>query len=613
MKKTKISMPYKKGGSSYGIIPGNGNPKADDKQMLAKEGHVVPAENTPVAMNLVSMMGYDPMKNVAMEQTGGIPINISSGEYFMNKEQVAKLKQEGINPEMLSPNSPYNEGEESNINMDKGGKVKFTMPTQQNQNNNQQPSHGSYAKGGPNKDEKSSEGNRINTKVADPNKLNSAGTMGNSGVMTGGSSEQDVINAGFRNTQEFRDFYTTNVDKTYDFRNNNWGPQHQKAFVETSAFLAQNPELRPGQVDQQFAKKQFNTNVSLPNELASLPVPGAQDNSIANTTYPDPQQPGLMDLSGTDVPWTKKSNEELGINNFGPENYVGNGTSQVGDSNQKLYADLINKSKNLTDLETAANIGMGLWNLSRERQPLNKPGLAPVREITRDYEGMKNELKQDIAKQTASNAYTLRNLGNTNALVGLDANAKASTLEGNQNIWDLQQQDTMMNVNASNQNQANYTNQMYDWGLREADAASKFQQAKGANIAQNVNQIFTVQDAGLNKEAQLRTFGNEYDMSQADSKYDSVMGGISKDPKFLSEVQKKHGLPQTGYISRMDYRNNKQLQADIDAFNSKSYTGKSMASGGGIKLPSDLHAEKSLKDLVRSNFTGNSLLSLGQS
>jgi len=609
MKKAKVSLPYKQGGSSYGIVPGQGHPKADDKQMLAKEGHVVPAENTPVAMSLVSMMGYDPMQNVSMQQGGGTPINISSGEYFLNKEQVAKLKAQGINPEMLSPNSPYNEG--NGTDLSKGGKVRFTMPTQEDQNNNQQSSHGAYADGGTTDDEKSSEGQRIITKNADPNKLNSAGTMGNSGVMTGNSSEQDVINAGFRNADEFRNFYKTNIDKNYDFRNNNWGPQHQKAFVETSAFLAQNPDLRPGGVEEKFAKKQFNTGVKLPDQLASLPVPGAQDNSIVNTTYPDPQKPGLIDLEGTDVPWVKKSNEELGVNNSSPENYVGNGTNQTGDANQQLYNDLINKSKNLTDLETIANVGMGLWNLSRERQPLNKPGLAPVREITRDYEGMKNELKQNLAKQTASNAYTLRNLGNTNAMAAVDANEKSALLEGTGNIWDLQQQDTMMNVNARNQNMANYTQQMYDWGLREADAASKFQQAKGANIAQNVNQIFTTQDAGLNKEAQLRTFQNEYNMNEADSAYDTEMAKVASDPKFLGDLQKKYGF-STPYIPRMTWRNNANLQADIKNYK-KQTTGTSMNSGGKVTLPPDLAAEKSIKDLTRTNFSGNSLLSLGQS
>jgi len=48
---------YGAGGKSYGMVPGNGNPKADDKVMMAKEGHVVPAEYAHIAMKLVKMMG----------------------------------------------------------------------------------------------------------------------------------------------------------------------------------------------------------------------------------------------------------------------------------------------------------------------------------------------------------------------------------------------------------------------------------------------------------------------------------------------------------------------------------------------------------------------------
>ena len=45
---------------SYGVVPGNGNPKADDKQMNAGPGHVVPHENVESVKKIVAALGYDP-------------------------------------------------------------------------------------------------------------------------------------------------------------------------------------------------------------------------------------------------------------------------------------------------------------------------------------------------------------------------------------------------------------------------------------------------------------------------------------------------------------------------------------------------------------------------
>jgi hypothetical protein len=96
----------------YGTVPGNGSPTADDKTMRIGRTHIVSAENAHIARRLLDVMGYDSNRKVSMNQGGadGREINISSKEVVLNEEQLKRLQNEfGIDPEMLSPNSPYNE------------------------------------------------------------------------------------------------------------------------------------------------------------------------------------------------------------------------------------------------------------------------------------------------------------------------------------------------------------------------------------------------------------------------------------------------------------------------------------------------------------------------
>jgi hypothetical protein len=244
---------YNKGGKSYGLVPGKGHPKSDDLDMRVKPGHVVPAEHAKEAMNLVAMMGYDPNVHVQMNQGGGLPIKISSGEYFLNEEQVSKMKKIGLNPELLSPNSPYNTtvNNTSMQKMNLGGRVKLTMPSQEDENNNQDGFQ--YYNGGDTNKEKEKgtyEAPGVNTPMQNKNQLNAKGWRGNEGYAANNATEQDVYNLGFRNLDEFRNFYTTNIDKNYDFRNNQFGPQHKNAYIQTQAWLAQNPDFYPGQITE---------------------------------------------------------------------------------------------------------------------------------------------------------------------------------------------------------------------------------------------------------------------------------------------------------------------------------------------------------------------------
>lgn len=109
------------GDDDYGVIPGNGNPKADDKKMNAENGaFVVPNENVDIAKGILSLMGYNPQKkmptmNPAQESNNpGSPINISSKEMYLSPEMKEKMQLfSGMDnrqfEKTLSPDSQHNQ------------------------------------------------------------------------------------------------------------------------------------------------------------------------------------------------------------------------------------------------------------------------------------------------------------------------------------------------------------------------------------------------------------------------------------------------------------------------------------------------------------------------
>lgn len=135
----------------YGTIPGKGSPTADDKKLNVGSGWVVPKKMAAYAKSLLNLMGYNPNKKKNMSSSGsGENINISSGEVFLNDDQVKEIEQMGIDPRSLSPGSPHNEKYiPMGANAKKGGKTKSLFPSLFNQNNNLNGHSNSYAPGGP--------------------------------------------------------------------------------------------------------------------------------------------------------------------------------------------------------------------------------------------------------------------------------------------------------------------------------------------------------------------------------------------------------------------------------------------------------------------------------
>jgi hypothetical protein len=102
----------------YGTIPGNGNPTADDKNLLAEDGaFIVPANRVPLAQQMLMESGYDPYQELETmtpgAKQGGTPIRISSKEMYLSPDVKQDLQLDmGMTEhdweKTLSPNSPHN-------------------------------------------------------------------------------------------------------------------------------------------------------------------------------------------------------------------------------------------------------------------------------------------------------------------------------------------------------------------------------------------------------------------------------------------------------------------------------------------------------------------------
>lgn len=534
-----------KGGKSYGEIPGNGHPKADDKIMNAGVGHVVPFENVPLAKKMVASLGYDPNVKVNMNQGGGSGANIriSSGEYFLNQDQVEDLKKNGIDPEILSPNSPYNQnvGPSSlrtpNMFADGGGTLYELMMN----NNNQYSGSASNAyQDGGGVDYSSINQDQFNNAMAQ--KL--YGTDYSSvqpGVMdailqkewpnfqAGKSTYQflaNEINPDLANTQAPEngtqapaesEYVRPDLSKyPYSMRNEDgikyFDDKGNMAFYEgPNGEILDYTTMTPEDYAQQGASPEIDVN-NLPDNVSVTPRMA--------TKKPEPILFNGMsnELVRNDVP-AQQAN--LVDNTQAPSNETSD--KPAGKSPEEQYLeDLTNKNKQLADKEVLANSGMFGYNLGRGRQSMDKPNMVQVREMTRDYQGMKNQATSDMERAERRNAYMLRNLGAVDKLPGVYANTSQGVGQISQSLWDMQQQDSMANINASNQAKANYENAMNQWRANEANAANQFQMMKGKAMSDNVAQIFDVRERELQNEASLKGFDKNNQMDDLDRTYNSL-------------------------------------------------------------------------------------------
>jgi len=511
------------GGASYGVVPGNGNPRADDKSMNVGPGHVVPAQNTHLAKKVVKKLGYDPNVKVDMNQGNGMgaDIKISSKEYFLNDEQVSRMKNElGLDPEILSPNSDYNQRvqggstqEASDMIQQKlksGGGIYGMMNKNQLQinNNNQYPSYqdaGSTNQFQPYErpdlssypyqntvDYGEDAGGTVNQWIDNMGRVVYTEGMGDTRVDYTGASPEDweyFTSEGYSPEYDAEGMKGLSANPDY-VSGSRVGPDGTTEFDPVTV----SGKRRPGSgLMPTLPLKQLDTGITPLEERSPLGLDGRPIEGPAGGPTPDP---GATNPKGT--PDERLTPEEQNIK------------------------DLREKNAENARGEKLANIGMGLWNMSRSPEHLPDPTIAPMREVVRDYEGMKLQAKKDIESSTRGNMKKMRELGLTNQMVGADANTKQMTMKANSQIWDMMNRDQMYNAAADNQRQADYYNKAYKHGLLRAQHRGNFAREKGKNISDNVAQYFDVQENEFQNDAKLAGYETNQQMDRLDSEYNQL-------------------------------------------------------------------------------------------
>lgn len=652
----------KKGGASYGVVPGNGNPKADDKMMIAGAGHVIPAENAHIAKKIVSALGYDPNVNVDMNQGAkssgpSVAIKISSKEYFMNDDQVNEMKEKiGIDPEMLSPNSDYNQRVDGGttkqvenmvdsklFGMMGGGKTLAyqnggPMPAmdgpsdpgdpglQKSQFGYRAPLDGSTMRS--NKQEgvallknkygdknwfaeqynktrelmedsyrefpyhSDAEGNRIEKNI-DPdvafqgqnlyvsmhdsavrarmlNRQNRQQGLGYQKIQRdafydptglkqpkvaafqdGGGIDDELLTNGY--PAEFRDALHRSVYG--DVANNEsrkWVAN--KSMEEWPKYLAGNSQYQYLQIDPNVMSKWQQPAQPAQEEIPTLtPKPAFSNTGVPSLNIPSSgnfaqtnsmtQPSSEFSVDGSESPEVKRVRDlmDQGMSAEQAQQAAKTTPDDPISPEDKYLQDLTKKSQELEDQEVKANMAMGLWNMSRERQPMPEPVYMSPSLIRRDYESMKTDMTSDIERAERRGMNQAKQLGmGATAAVGMVANSQEAIRKGKRSIWDMQQQDIAHNVGVENQSKASYQNMKLQRDMADSQAAQDFSQRKGQAMADNVREIFGAKEAGLYRTGELEGIAVNRSMDQLDKDYNL----LNKEKMLQNNV---------GYISRDKY------------------------------------------------------------
>ena len=523
----------KSGGNSYGVVPGNGGPRADDKNMNAGPGHVVPAHNTHIAKKVVKALGYEPDVKVDMNQgkkfhgeNQSVPIKISSKEYFLNDEQVARMKSElNIDPETLSPDSDYNQRVDGGTTKQVNNMVdkKIGLYGLMNNNNNQYPAYqnggGTGAHGGyPMEFMKALHQETYGDLSPTQETLRGANRMAQKewpGYLSGtggyGHVEMspDVMSQWNRETGNPVGYEPPAPMTNIEQANVGHYGQDNMGDIDWASIPAFENQAYRTSVESQLNSGNWGLDASDPNNpmtyrLGSEYDPNAPAPSLPTLPAQQIPNPGAsienrvpLDMEGNPIN-TMETAEGINLpSGANPEGEV------VSPYDQALN-DQLQRSQDLTDSEKAAQVGMGLWNLSRDYQQLPEPVYMNPSLITRDYEGMKNEAIGDVNRNDRKAMYQARQLGiDATQLTGITANTQEGTTKINKSIFEMQKGDIAHNVQAENIAKDKYAQMKFSRDMTNAQSEAAFADAKGKNIAQNVSEYHDAEEAGLYRDSGL--------------------------------------------------------------------------------------------------------------
>jgi len=570
---------------SYGVVPGNGNPKADDKKMNAGPGHVVPHENVDAAKKVVSALGYDPNQKVSMNQGGGsgMDINISSKEYFLNQEQVDRMQNElGIDPETLSPNSPYNKRVKGGTTKQVEDMVDQKLYGLMMNNNNQYPS---YQNGGGTGEPPLEFVSALMQKMYGDNEVSEGGVEG-AHILAGkewpkyleGTSDYQFIEMDPSIMSQYQNTSTTPTSEKVaegaamgtlggsaiasgsPDPTRNLAPGTFESFENID--MSQYPGLNENQITD--IQNRLNTgaygvdfsgytedqpnyytyklgSVADPNYAAELPMKPVEqlpDDVFTNrNNYPGGRFPKYHELYDPELDAEPKD----------PTDPRDTSKFEEQSPEEKALAGLMERSEALTEREQLANAGMGLWNLSRQYKDLPDPIRVRPSSTKMDYETMKEDAEQDVSKQARLAHYINKQMGGSPVgTTGISANQMDAQNKIASSLWTMQNQQLNQDRAREDQYNSTWISQKLQRDMQNEAARSAFAADKGNKIAGNVREIFDAEEAGLYRDQGLINEKSSMDMDIAYMDYKSL-------DKAKMMAGKDPNNPKSGYLSFSDY------------------------------------------------------------
>jgi hypothetical protein len=520
------SAPYENGGvmnndeysDEYGIIPGNGSPTADDKNLLAEDGaFIVPANRVPLAQQMLMESGYDPYQEmetmVPGAKEGGTPIRISSKEMYLSPDVKEDLQLDmGMTEydweKTLSPNSPHNR-------YYKGDYLSENKPSEWNSEGTNE-----YV----NEDH-----NVMNKQKLSPT-LFAMGRFESGGYTVKRSSEREGkthVVIGPDGTKKY--FGDSNLGQHPN------DPERKKAFyARHSENLKNNPYFRAyaektwadgGPTNEEYAK---GGNM-IKRADGSYSRRGLWDNIRANKgSGKEPTkemleqerkikaEKGYVDGGGIGDWWyNNMRSQQYRDENFSPSEMKAMRKEEEDQLYDPLYSsdreiamrkprksisetpqsttttelpeDFEKMNKNLLLANTIGAGGQALYNMMQKYTPMPRPQMYRPEKYTADFGALDEFMNRQVQKVGATSRYNARNV---NQIPATNAAIQANQLENQiDRAAKMQQMQNELNYrNTELANQANLLNlqNIQNVNLQDAENRFKFRAMKGQALSGNI-------------------------------------------------------------------------------------------------------------------------------
>jgi hypothetical protein len=436
-------------GGKYGIISGNENSKADDKQIsLSRGSYVIPNDSNSkddpkikIAQSLLAFLGYDPDKKLKANDTNG-NANISSKEMVLNPKQDEQFNRimggEYNKEKFFTPNSQYN-------NSYKNPSV-FSML--------------SYQQGGPKDDQIDWESIESDLDELPPDKDATLEPLSGIDLL---SNDPNILRQGEFYGQERPS--EEMIDKTaptyFNPQTKLTNQEQQEQDYQKS--IEDNPEGYYGMLKQ----KQKDGIPLTPEEEADLQYDASKQSPVTQTL----QQPS-----------SQKQNK----------------SSDLSD------AERLNR--NFALAEAGATVGMGIYNLLQKYQESPKPIEYNPQFYEKDYEGMKNMLENQRERSSATARYYARSLGGGQlalANVGIHGNDLRQAMDDASKIYELKEQEKVRITDEKNRASLYNLSNINNYMQREAENKRNFRLMKGQVLSENISTLGGIGKDYLNNKIKL--------------------------------------------------------------------------------------------------------------